>query len=734
MSLGSFGKRRVAVAVAATLTLPTAALASMQIDQHDRTEVMVITASGTEQQLHEAPASITVITREDLMRNEVSSLADALRGVQGVNVNYLDARDGKTGNQSVSLRGLPRDYTLVLIDGVRQNPSATVAPNSFVDTQSVFIPPISAIERIEVIRGPMSTLYGSDALGGVINIITRRPSNGTEGAITVANTFQSDSAFGGRAEADAFISGALADDRFRGQAYVRLTERSASRIDIPGVEFSLEDNRTMGQNPVAADTRTFGTRWFFIPNSDHEFSIRADYNEQVYDNQLGQLGRIRRDAAGGFRDGYSDELSFERTQLSAQHRAHLSFGTWTTQLSHDVMETKGRTIPQGYFSDITMDGAHRELKLETNILESSLAIPLGDHLVTVGGQYIDPNFDDGLIQNSISSDRYSLYIQDEWRLTQDLAITLGARYENDDDAGSEVTPRAYVVYNLNENWTLKGGASRGFRTPQLERKFDGVIGFGDGGSTPLFGNPDLRNERSTSYEVGVLFDNQGPLSGQLTYFHNDLDNLIEAGTGANAGQDLNMGEARLAGIEAAATYRFTPALWLTANYTYTDSEVTFTQLDTGDSAQRIASRQGDPLVSVPEHMANSRLNWQATDRLRAYVEVEYRGDAYRPRNFHEPMTGGASQGFVEPGVRDSNEVLGDFKGYTLVNIGASWQLNPNVEVVAAVNNLLDQDFIDYQSYQACANNDCTESFTGYSNRYNNILEPARLYMGLRVSF
>ncbi|MCC5856363.1 MAG: TonB-dependent receptor [Idiomarina sp.] len=729
-------KSKVYLGIAAGLFASAQVHADAQVDGHAGIEVIVVTASGAEQALRDAPASITVVTRADLERSEVTSLADALRGIQGVNVNYLDARDGKTGNQSISLRGLPRDYTLVLIDGVRQNPTATVAPNSFVDSQSVFIPPISAIERIEVIRGPMSALYGSDALGGVINIITRRPTQDIRGSVTVTNTFQSDSDFGGRSEMEAFVSGGLSgglgDERVSAQAYVRLTERAASRIEIPGVSPSLTDNRTMGQNPVAADTRTFGTHVYFTPNQDNEFSLRADFNQQSYDNSTGQIGRIRRDAEGNFRDGYADELEFARTQLSLSHRALLDFGVWRTQLTHDVMETKGRTVPQGYFEN--MDGAARQLKLTTNIFNTSVAIPIGDHVVTLGGQYIDPTFDDSLIGSSISSSRYSLYAQNEWLATHNLTLTVGARYENDEDAGSDIAPRVYAVYHINENWMFKGGVSRGFSTPQLERKFDGVIGFGDGGSRPLFGNPELRNERSTSYEAGLLYNAGGALSGQVVYFYNDLENLIESGTGANAGTDLNIGEARIRGLESSVRYDFNPQWWLTANHTYVDSEVLFTQLDTGDRSRAIGSRIGDPLVSVPDHMANTRLNWQATETLKTFIEVEHRSDAYRPRNFHEPMTGGSSQGFVEPGVRDSNEVLGNFKGYSLLNIGASWQVNPNVEVYGSINNLLNHDFMDYQAYQICANAGCTESTTGFSNRYNSIREPARLFIGARLAF
>src|SRR5690554_2820833 len=110
----SVGFSSLLLAAALSVVVPTTDVAAEQY-RHDTVEVMVITASGTEQSVDEAPASISVVSRHELLRNEVASLADALRGIQGVNVNTSDARDGKTGNQSVSLRGLPRDYTLVMI-------------------------------------------------------------------------------------------------------------------------------------------------------------------------------------------------------------------------------------------------------------------------------------------------------------------------------------------------------------------------------------------------------------------------------------------------------------------------------------------------------------------------------------------------------------------------------------------------------------------------------------------
>lgn len=145
---------RTALASAIALASSQAALANdntLQLDQ------MVVSAAGFEQKITDAPASISVITGEELKKKRVSNIAEALNDVEGVDVS---GNAGKTGGLNVSIRGMGDAYTLVLVDGKRQNPAGNVTPNGFGETRFSFLPPVSAIERIEVIRGPMSTLYG----------------------------------------------------------------------------------------------------------------------------------------------------------------------------------------------------------------------------------------------------------------------------------------------------------------------------------------------------------------------------------------------------------------------------------------------------------------------------------------------------------------------------------------------------------------------------------------------
>jgi len=712
---------------------------------------VVVTAAGFEQAVEDAPASITIITREELEQRQVTNLAEALRGVEGVNVFSLDARDGKTGNQSISLRGLPREYTLVLIDGVRQNPMGNVTPNSFNDSQSVFIPPVAAIERIEVIRGPMSTLYGSDALGGVVNIITRKPNQQQWGGSgNVSRTFQTDGDFGAQTIVEAYGSGPLASERLSMQVYARYYDRESSDIRIPGVTYPraiTDDTPTMGQNPVGAQSYTVGGQLLFTPNTDHDVALILNSTRQEYDNRAGDIGALSRTGnpeqsacntlpLPNFCRGYEKDLEFNRDQVTLGHQGRFDFGIVETKLTRDLLETRGRTIPLNSGLNPALEGSPRKLELETTILDTRLLSGVGDHLFTVGAQYIDAKMTDGLWGGgSNSMSQYSVFVEDEWSLRDDFALTGGLRYDDNDYYSGKLVPRLYGVWTVSEQWLLKGGVASGFRTPFLEQMTSGVIGFGDQGTVPLYGNPGLEPETAVNYEISALYRLGPTLNAQATVFRNNLKDLVERGTGANAGQDLNVGEARVQGLELGLGWNITETVNLRGNYSFTDSKVTKTQLDDGTTSQRIASKRGDPLTSVPEHMLNAQIGWQAMPRLNTFVRAEYRSSAFRPRNYHEPQNGGNAQGQVAEGWRDSNIVIGDFRGYTLFDLGLTYRISRNVHMTGVIQNLFDKDFNEYRSYNRCTNGGCTGSGAeAFSNVYNNILEPRRLFVALNVDF
>jgi len=181
---GALSVSRMAQAVAAALALYVSGcgLAVAQ-DAGAGLKEVVVTATGFEQEVVDAPASITVISQEELKKRPFRDLTDALRDVEGVTIT------GTASEKDIFIRGLPGAYTLILVDGKRQS-TRDARTNGNSGFEQSYIPPLEAIERIEVVRGPMSSLYGSDAMGGVINIITKKVARQWGGSLSVDTTLQ----------------------------------------------------------------------------------------------------------------------------------------------------------------------------------------------------------------------------------------------------------------------------------------------------------------------------------------------------------------------------------------------------------------------------------------------------------------------------------------------------------------------------------------------------------------
>jgi len=681
---------------------------------------LVVSASGFEQATTYAPASIAVVSRQEIFRGQVRSLSEAIQSVPGVDIDGTDSRSNKTGNRTISLRGLPSDYTLILIDGRRQNVPGTVAPNAFNDAGVAFLPPLSAIERIEVVRGPMSTLYGSDALGGVVNIITRRGTTSWVGEAALEGTVQGNSDFGGSRGFEGYAAGRLVPEWLNVQVQARRFDRNATQVEFPGQDLSIDRRRTMGQLPTDGTISTGGGRLSFTPGRIHELYAGADATRQRYDNRFGQLGQINASAEPGttaFPDrlsGYDRELGFERDQLFAGHRADFGRTLLHTAVSTNRTETTGRTIPSGAATaESGRRGTPRALESHTLNVDSRLTAFIGDHTVSVGAEYIDARLTDGIPDRTFTSAQVGLFAENAWRATERVRLTGGLRYDDHSGFGGQISPRAYAVFVASPDWTLKGGVARGYRAPTLEQLESGIIGFGNQGRDPLYGNPDLRPETSTNYELSVGYDRVQGVNATVTGFRTDLSNKIERPTGATSAVTANIGTALLQGVEFTGGARIADGWHLRADYTYTNSEVTTSEIHGID--------EGEPLFGVPAHMLNARLRWEATPALDATFGGQYRSSRHRPDSFHEPHLGGSAQGAAE--------ALGDFHGYTLLNLGASYRLTQRLQLNAAIENLLDKNFLDYRAYPLRNN----PEMTAFSNVYNNILEPRRLWIALRAS-
>ena len=708
--------RRRLFATALGLTLGAAAAASAQTpsaaDQaSDVVEVdqLVVTASAFERKIVDAPASISVISREALQTKRFSSLAEALADVEGVDVGD---GVGKTGGLNISIRGMPSDYTLVLVDGRRQNAAGNVTPNGFGETSTSFMPPTSAIERIEVVRGPMSTLYGSDAMGGVVNIITRRIGDRWRAATTVQGTLQSDDQFGATYGAEAYVDGPIVPDvlglALRGSVF----KREASDLSYVNANGQPVEISKRGPSPVEADIWTLGGRLSFAPAANHDLWLDVDVAEQTYDNSDSQLG------TGTVQGGYGPELRFEREQYGLAHDWRSPVGLITSDLVRNVTTTIGRIIPPG--TPGRTAGDPRTLEATNTIFNTRLATEMGRHAFTVGGQWWEAEMVDGVATGAYEHTQWAVFAEDEWRLADNLALTVGVRHDDHSKFGGQTSPRAYLVWTASEAWTVKGGVSRGFKTPRLDQIASGITGFTAQGTVPTIGTPTLQPETSTTAEIGVYYDNGAGFSANLTVFNSEFEDKIASGPGLPNcsfagspnrpgcvnygnfprvdlyGQTVNIDEAVTRGAEVAGRYVLNDAWTVSANYTYTDSE------------QKSGPAAGQPLVNTPEHMLNGSVRWRATDQLNAWVRTEVRSDRYR-------------------GAGAAQTALGDYKGYALFHLGGSYQVADNVRINATIYNLFDQDFLDYLPYASGAT-------TAYAGAYAIQQEPRRLWVSVNVDF
>lgn len=688
-------------------------------DETHELEEVVVTAAGFEQRIEQAPASITLISRAQIEEIRAVSLVEILADVVGVDVG---APVGKTGGQTINIRGMGSDYTLVLIDGRRQNPAGNVTPNGFGETSTSFLPPVGAIERIEVVRGPVSTLYGSDAMGGVVNIITRKVGDVWTGTGTAHYTLQGDDAFGAIWGGNLYVAGPLVPDLVGLAVRGSWSEREASSLTYEQVGGAQAPVTGFGRSSTANEIWSLGGRLSFDLHPDHDLWLDVDTGRQWYDNSKGQMGAL------GVAGGYGPALEFNRDQQVLAHDWRLPFGVLESTLSRNTTEKRGRIVPA--LAPVT-GGQPRTVESTSLIFDTKLHSQWRDHAFTVGGQYWDAEMIDGVAPAPFTFEQWAIFAEDEWRFTDAFALTLGLRYDDHSTFGDQLSPRVYAVWNATDVWTFKGGVSTGYKAPRVEQLAPGINGFGGQGRIPLIGTPSLTPETSVSTELAVFYDNRDDFRASVTVFRNTFEDKIATGapvanctagisrpvydagtynrTGcvdvgfypavATFGQSLNIDEAETQGVEMMAHWRLAPTWTVQGNYTYTDSE------------QKSGASAGLPLTDTPEHMLNASVRWLATDRLNLWARGEYRSERYRSERF-----GGANT---------ARDVWGDYKAYGLVHLGGAYDVNDRVTVNATIYNLFDTDFVSLLPYGTPVQ---------YTPEYANNQEPRRLFVSVTATF
>ncbi|WXT31179.1 catecholate siderophore receptor CirA [Salmonella enterica subsp. enterica serovar Infantis] len=625
---------------AVTLAWPVAAAT-------DDGETMVVTASAIEQNLKDAPASISVITQQDLQRRPVQNLKDVLKEVPGVQLtNEGDNRKG------VSIRGLDSSYTLILIDGKRVNSRNAVFRHNDFDLNWI---PVDAIERIEVVRGPMSSLYGSDALGGVVNIITKKIGQKWHGSVTVDSTIQEHRDRGDTYNGQFFTSGSLIDGVLGMKAYGSLAKREKDEQQSSATTATGETPRIEGFT-----SRDGNVEFAWTPNENHD--VTAGY---------------------GFDRHGPDSDSLDKNRLERQNYALSHNGRW--DLGNSELKFYGEKVENknpGNSSPITS---------ESNSIDGKYVLPLAsvNQFLTFGGEWRHDKLSDavnltGGSSTKTSASQYALFLEDEWRIFEPLALTTGIRMDDHETYGDHWSPRAYLVYNATDTLTVKGGWATAFKAPSLLQLSPDWATNSCRGGCRIIGSPDLKPETSESWELGLYYrGEEGILEGveaSVTTFRNDVDNRISisrtpdvnaapgysnfVGFETNSrGQRVpvfryyNVNKARIQGVETELKVPFNEAWKLSLNYTYNDG-------------RDVSNGGNKPLSDLPFHTANGTLDWKPVqlEDWSFYVSGNYTG-----RKRADSATA------KTPG------------GYVVWDTGAAWQATKNVKLRAGVLNVGDKD-------------------------------------------
>lgn len=765
-------KIKIAKSLAILLVTGTHYLSANETTTLDEVQV-VTTASGYEQKIADAPASISVITQEDLQKKPYANLLDAVKDIEGVDIG--ESTD-KSGQGTVSIRGMGADYTLVLIDGKKQNNNGDIYPNDFGGLQFANIPPISMIERIEVVRGPMSTLYGADAMGGVINIITKKISKEWTGSISHSRTFQTESYWGGKDTTDIAIMGPLIENKLglslRGSYYDNEKSNPEWAKDTFNGKDSSKSNDSFGANGKTMDNQnwTFGTGLTFTPNDNHTIKADFDIAKQKYDNSAGSVGTVdsresllstpsettTKRVSLSPRVGYTETQRMEREQYSLNWEANWALGKSTVGVHHIESSNLGRSLPldaserdrmielyqnQGatlqkgawgknggiYYDDLSasdkafIDGLLprpiRTLESSNTTYSAKYELPLNNHFLVIGTEYLQAELEDGVFtEGKKEYDQWSVFAEDNWNIIDPLTFTTGVRYDKHDDFGSHVSPRAYATYALNDNWTFKGGVATGYKTPKTTDLQEGITGFGGQGTSPWVGNPDLKPEKSVSYEIATYYEHEDKHNFNVTLFQNNFKDKIDSVTvGDNQlpqewqnlglesfSQKQNVGKAKILGLEVAGKYFILDNLSIKANWTWMDSEI-----ESDDP-----STNGKPLRSSPKHMYNATLDWQTTSKFNTYLQYSGEIDRFNLR-------------YEDNG--NYKDIY--YKDYSIWNLGASYKVDKNLTFNGRVNNLFDKDFMEYN---AVAEGSGRTPF--YYEQYSNISAGRNFWLSANYTF
>ncbi len=640
--------------------VPSLAQNSSNVQQNDQSDAengivldqIVVTASSVATELKDAPASISVVDQERLQQRGSTDITEALRTVPGVNIGF-----GSDGTRGISMRGMGTGYTLILVDGKRVNAGLTTLRHYNGDYDWI---PVDAIDRIEVVRGPMSTLYGSDAMGGVVNIITKKSGDRWTGSLTTEWNQPDNDGTGVKKKISSYVSGPIVPNELTFTAYGSLSSKEAG-----------DPNEHDGISVAdGSDDYNINAKLSWTPTENQLFEIEGGTGLEKYKPYLAE-------------GALDTNTEIRRTTGSFRHVGKWGFGTSTIsgQIEH-AANTHGIANRSG----TALDG-ETSITVNTYTLDGKLSMPIDfwfEQDLTVGADYRYENMDDpeNLGQeNSLTGTSGSpetsmwsaaVFAEDQIKLREDLKLTAGLRIDQHEEFGTHASPRLYLNYDLNDKLSFKAGWAQAFKAPNLRQLnpnwVQGSRGRGcgaAGGPCEMVGNPDLKPETSNSFEIGAQYTDT-LWEASLTYFYNDVKDKITSARiasqilpdGTKYVQQINVDRARAQGLEGGLT------IYPHQDWTWSN---TLTYLFESKNLET-----GMPLSSDPEYSIHTELSWRARENLSLIASMDFYGKQVDYVASPETLT------------------AQNVSTYNVTNFSFKYDPSEHFTLRAGVNNIFDQ--------------------------------------------
>lgn len=540
------------------LTVSRSIWAEGEVARFDLGEV-VVTATRTEESIAYLASSVNVITGGEIERKGAKTVLEVLRDVPGLDVVQSG---GPGGTTSVYLRGANVGHTLVMIDGVDVK-DPTQMSGGFFDFAYLTT---DNIERIEIIRGPQSTLYGSDAIGGVINIITKKGVGKPKFyALAEAGSYATYHESVG-------LSGSTQRTNY---------SFSASRTDSDGFSKVLN-----GQEDDGYENTTISTRFGFNVLDDSQIDFILRYTDAKTD-----MDDSSRDDPNYLKKNNSLLLKLQLNQPLTNWWEHkLSLSSYKNERDFEDELEAGDT----WDSSSWYDGEKNNIDWQHNFFINPIAT------LTAGLEWEEDRGETNSLREKVV-DNKGYYLQNRFNFLDKLLTTFGIRVDDHETFGSDTNYKLSCAYLIEKTMTkLKANWGTGFKAPSVYQLYSS------------YGDPALKAEEGEGYDLGIEQDFLGgKASAGLIYFHNSFQNLIEYDSSTS--KYKNVGRARTEGMETEVSLNLIENLEMSLNYTYTDTENEKTEKELGRR---------------PENKYNLSLNYQPGDRVRVNLSINYFGSRW----------------------------------------------------------------------------------------------------------